>query len=369
MRKTLTLTIIAIIALIGLSTNVQAANVTTESELADAITAGTSEIVVGADITINTTIRSSKDVTLDLNGYKITGPDDGASNWYAFVVEDGTFTLKDTSAAQTGEIYAKCYGIETKAGKFVMESGKITATKNGTLGAAVVNYGGKVEIKGGTLIAAAWALEAEGYFSEAEVVISGGTFETTNTQDYSVAVQIGGSYSQKAETVTISGGTFKGTNAFAVDTNADVKITGGKFSSDISEYLDSAYVYDEETGAVICAHKDLEEHKAVEATYEKEGSKAYWSCKKCGKWFEDKDAIKEITDKDSIVIAKLVKDEVEKEDEKIEDKEDKTETDKKKEEEKDGTPNTGGVSIVVPVLSIVLVSAVVLVATKKGNNK
>lgn len=246
MKKFLTLTIIAIIALIGLSVSVNAADVATEADLKNAVlTDGTVKLT--GDIEITESIITTTDVTVDLNGFKITGPDDGVANWYAFIIKDGTFTLKDSSVAQTGEIYAKCYGVETKGGTFIMESGKITATKNAGIGAAVVNYGGKVEIRGGTLVASYSAVDCQSYFTDAEVVISGGTFETI--VDSEATIDIGGKYSNGTETATISGGTFKGINTFAVNTNADVSITGGKFESDISEYLpENAKVEKDENG-------------------------------------------------------------------------------------------------------------------------
>ncbi|MBQ1413604.1 MAG: hypothetical protein IIY93_10490, partial [Clostridia bacterium] len=45
--------------------------------------------------------------------------------------------------------------------------------------------------------------------------------------------------------------------------------------------------------------------KAVEPTCEKNGSKAYYVCEHCGKWFEDATASVEITDKSSVVIPAL----------------------------------------------------------------
>ena len=239
MKKFLTLTIIAIIALIGLSVSVNAADVATKADLKNAVlTDGTIKLTDNIEITES--IRTSTNITVDLNGFRITGPDDGKANWYAFIVEGGVFTLKDSSTAQTGEIYAKCFGIETKAGTFIMESGKIVATKNQGIGAAVVNYGGKVEIKGGTLVAAFSAVDCQSFFADAELVITGGTFETTLDTD--AAIDIGGEYSNGNETVTIIGGAFKGINAFAVNTNADVSITGGAFSSDISDYKSAGYI-------------------------------------------------------------------------------------------------------------------------------
>ena len=140
--------------------------------LEEAIAAG-GEVVLLKDIEITTSIRLSNTVTVDLNGKKLTGPDDGKANWYAFIVDGGDLTLKDSVGG--GELYAKCFGVETKSGSFTMESGKINATKNGGIGAAVVNYGGTVTINGGELIGAVDAVCTGGYFAVAETVIKGGT--------------------------------------------------------------------------------------------------------------------------------------------------------------------------------------------------
>ncbi|MBQ3545792.1 MAG: hypothetical protein IJA34_12560 [Lachnospiraceae bacterium] len=57
--------------------------------------------------------------------------------------------------------------------------------------------------------------------------------------------------------------------------------------------------------------KSVHEHTltyvaAKEATYTEEGNIAYWTCD-CGKWYADAEGKKEITDKASVVIAKLIK--------------------------------------------------------------
>lgn len=233
---------VAIIAMFLVVVNVNADTATPINNLAEleACTALSGVCSLEADVEITTSIKinSGVDVVVDLNGHKLTGPDDGSANWYAFIVNGGTLTLKDSSSAQTGELYAKCYGVETKSGTFIMESGKITATKNATIGAAIVNYGGKVEIKGGTLVASNWAVNAQSFFNDAEVVISGGTFESTS--DTEATVQIGGEYSKTTETVSISGGTFEGTTALAVSEDAlaaTVEVIGGKYSTDVGAYI------------------------------------------------------------------------------------------------------------------------------------
>ena len=51
---------------------------------------------------------------------------------------------------------------------------------------------------------------------------------------------------------------------------------------------------------------DLTLHKAVAPTYSAAGNKQYYECNDCHKYFEDDQATKEIADKTSVVIAKLV---------------------------------------------------------------
>jgi len=244
MKKRSKLLTTGLICMSALATSVYADEVTTEDELNTCVAKESATCTVTKEIEITKSIKiaTGSDVIVDLNGNKVIGPDDGKSNWYAFIVDGGKLTLKDGSAAQTGELWAKCYGVETKTGTFVMESGKITATNNKTLGAAIVNYGGKAEVKGGTLVAASsWAANAQSYFSDSELVISGGTFEVT--ADDTATIQVGGEYTKGKETVTITGGTFKGKTAFAVSdkANATVSITGGEFSTDVSEYVATGY--------------------------------------------------------------------------------------------------------------------------------
>ena len=145
----------------------------TKYETLDEAIAVSGEVKLLADVEIFTTIKITNTVTLDLNGQTLTGPDDGAGNWYAFIVDGGNLTLMDSVGG--GELYAKCYGVETKSGSFTMESGVITATKNMGIGTAVVNYGGTVTINGGTLSGAINAVSTGGHFAVAETVINGGT--------------------------------------------------------------------------------------------------------------------------------------------------------------------------------------------------
>lgn len=221
-----------------------------ESELKNAVAAARAgdSITVMDDITISESIyiNAGQSVTLDLNGYTLTGPDDGVSNWYAFIVNGGTLILDDASDAQTGNIFAKCYGIETKSGSFTMNGGKIIATNNKTLGTAIVNYGGDVVINDGEIVTSVWGVNAQAYFGDATVEINGGKFTLEGaTSDAAVLIQVGGEYNTNTTTATIASGTFAGSGELALDTTtgtSSLTVKGGSFTTDPAEFLAPGYV-------------------------------------------------------------------------------------------------------------------------------
>ena len=160
-----------------------------------------------ADYEIAETIRLSNTVVLDLNGKKVTAPDTGsAGDWYGFVVDEGgDLTLKDSVG--TGELYAKCYGVETKGGSFTMESGKITATRNTTIGTAIVNYGGTVTVNGGTIAGEYSAIYTAGHFANAATTINGGSI--TGTIDLRVdCIDNCGGHAAYTKSVTANANTY-----------------------------------------------------------------------------------------------------------------------------------------------------------------
>lgn len=223
-----------VLAIMMLALPVMAMAVNSESALVTACGAsGTVKLTGDIVLLKSIKIENGVSVTLDLNGHKLTGPDDGSSNWYAFIVEKGgKLILEDNSAAQTGELWAKCYGVETKGGTFIMNSGKITATNNKTLGAAIVNYGGTVIVNGGTLTAAVWAINSQSYFASATLEVNGGTLESQS--DTEGTITIGGEFSKNTntDTVRLKGGTVKGKTAIVNNADADnVTISGGSYST------------------------------------------------------------------------------------------------------------------------------------------
>ncbi len=67
----------------------------------------------------------------------------------------------------------------------------------------------------------------------------------------------------------------------------------------------STFTGEVEGTPIVLVHSSLQFIEAVEATCAEAGNKAYYICDNCGRYFEDADALKEITDKDSVIISEL----------------------------------------------------------------
>ncbi|MBQ7291628.1 MAG: hypothetical protein IJW76_07895 [Clostridia bacterium] len=204
--------------------------------------------------------ENSVEITLDLNGKKIT-----SSNAYLFDIYNAELTVQDSvgggSATTTGEhvfylnnefsvltiesgtFTGATYAVYVSYGTATINGGTFTGEKNhavqvnggtatitggtftGENNAVQVN-GGTATITGGTFTGATYAVEVG--FGTA--TITGGTFTSENVE---VVCVYGGE-------VTISGGTFTG-DIFADTANGTISVTGGTFSSDPSEYLADGY--------------------------------------------------------------------------------------------------------------------------------
>ena len=86
MKKILSLTIIALIALIALTTSVSAADMTASKFLADI-----EDGKMSADVTLTESVIINKDMTLDLNGKTLT------LGSYSIDIEKGTLHTKRQS--------------------------------------------------------------------------------------------------------------------------------------------------------------------------------------------------------------------------------------------------------------------------------
>lgn len=293
MKKFLTLTIIAIIALIGLSVSVNAADMNAEAFLADI-----ADGKMSSDVKLTEQVVINKDMILDLNGKTLT------LGSYSIDIENGTLTVKNgkviadvdafrvlskgsaiLNIEEDAEVTAgDCAVIIKFPGAVLNTAGKLTSTGGGYAAiqgnGSTGNGGIKVNITGGTITA-----KAEGvYFpNTTELNISGGTITgTTAVYHKSGKLNISGGKligtGEKAEyvhnnngcnatgdaliieacdylggvpEVSITGGTFISENNKAIGyykQSADYKlanekfITGGAFSSDISEYVTAGYV-------------------------------------------------------------------------------------------------------------------------------
>ena len=258
--KKLISVIMAVAMMISMSVvSFAATTVTTIEQLTEAVANG-GDIVLGADIEISSSLKVTKDVNLDLNGYVLTGPHNyvGGTNIYAFLVESGTLTLDDNSEAQTGELFCKYSGIETKGGTFVMDGGKITAA-DAYMAVAIVNYGGYVVINDGVINAYDTAITTQAYFTTtAETEVNGGEINLIESENNYAVFEVGGEYNDGYSYVNVNGGEINSNDndAFACDDSNGYLyaiVRGGTFSSEIpKKYLGYGLVQDE-TGTIVSA--------------------------------------------------------------------------------------------------------------------
>lgn len=174
--------------------------------LADAIrlAAKGKTIQLLTDATENITIASTKQITLDLNGYTLNG---GTGTANAAILNKGTVTITDTSAGKTGTIKRDDQGIEGETSYYVIDN-------NGTMvidQANVVNNSGA---KGSSLI------RNGGVDTVSSLTINGGTFDQQNF----IAVKNDGNGE-----LTINGGTLTSKQAVVQNWNK-AQILGGNLT-------------------------------------------------------------------------------------------------------------------------------------------
>ena len=228
--------------------------------LADAIrlAAKGKTVTLLADVTLDAAVevKANKNITLDLNGKKLsttTQTGDNTRHYYA-IDNYGTFTLLDSSTEQSGEISAR--GIENlNGGNMVIKSGKIVAVDaNG--GAAIWNLA-DLTIEGGTFEAKYEGTSGDTYgpgcvYNAGTLTINGGTFTSANKRTYAVVsksgavtidpaagktVEISGAHGGlgiDGGTATIKGGSYGSSEYYGLYVSndagtAEVTVTGGTF--------------------------------------------------------------------------------------------------------------------------------------------
>lgn len=170
-------------------------NVSTYSELVDALK-GTSEVIKLEDnIVIESTLVVEREVTLDMNGKTLSNEvdiwDEGANAWAIISVrEGGVLTVEGNGKIQTKE--NDCYAIDVMdGGHLVVNSGEFVGNIH-----AVYVYEGSAQINGGTY-SIQQKSEVQGKPNEfvlnledehreagtASIVVTGGTFVEFNPQN------------------------------------------------------------------------------------------------------------------------------------------------------------------------------------------
>ena len=295
MKKILA-TILALVMALGLTATVWAADVsgststkaakiggaeydTLQAAIDAASGSETTVVVLLNDLTESITIDSGKNVTIDLNGHKLTNTDGQHT-----ITNNGTLTIVDTSAAKSGTVdnvtHAKGaivnYGVTVlNGGTFERSQEKGTYSPYGNGGNSwytIANYG-KMEINAGVTV-----YNNGGYSSmirnvgegpdASTLTINGGTFSggvnTVKNDEGGVLVVNGGNFSNTAQYVimnwhktTINNGTFKtlntakavlftsnyGGEANAAASAGELTITGGTFkrATDTQKMIVDAY--------------------------------------------------------------------------------------------------------------------------------
>ena len=248
----------------------------TLQEAVNAATAGQT-IVLQDNVTLTASliVAGDKTVTLDLNSYKITADMNGPH----MICNAGNLTITDSSANKTGEI-AKI-GAETNFGYVIENHGTMTLERCKISSTSVKS----------SAIENGWYTASENTagtsctmtIQNAEVVsvnAAGGLY-TVKNDDYGVMVINGGVFTNGVagagavlnwNDLTINGGTFTGASAVRTlksgsshfeigksqikngtfnggidtldnyNTGITIAVTGGTFSSDVSDFVDSAPV-------------------------------------------------------------------------------------------------------------------------------
>ncbi len=168
---------------------------------------------------------------------------DKGAGLYTFIAEGYTVTIKDTAeisgnkaALAGGGVYVNGAKDNTERGLVVMEGGKIF---DNSVDTPVDATSDDLKDMGGDDL----------YVARGAMVIEGGTIGNANNKDTSIIVSNAGSGGGK---LTVKGGTLNG-KFLTPDTAeyAEVSVTGGTFSSDVSEYFDKTKLEQDANGNVV----------------------------------------------------------------------------------------------------------------------
>lgn len=228
MKKILSFTIIAIIALIALTTNVQAAD-TLQSKLDSAVLHDT--VTLDADYTEDIVIKSGKNVTIDLNGKKLTGV-----NSDTITVEKGAvLTIVDSSDGKGEIINGNSDAAIFNRGTTTIEAGIIRKTDKNYYN--IVNHG-SMTINGGTVINETEYVEGQAYSS----LIENGYYSYSSTDPRKGYVS---GINDSNPSLEINGGVFNGgLNTVKNDDGGILVVKGGTFKNTIQVTIFNSNIAD-----------------------------------------------------------------------------------------------------------------------------
>ena len=180
-----------------------------------------------ADYNLN--LQKATGVVLDLNGYTF--------GKQINLMTGSQITIKDSSTEKTGKVVTDANTIWIMNGDLILESGTIETTS--TTLAAVYANAAEVIIKDGKIVSAGNAISVGENFIESKgassVEITGGEIQAEGCGI------VNGSYSQDETSVTISGGSITSGNDSISFTTGTVAVSGGTFSTDVSDYCAEGY--------------------------------------------------------------------------------------------------------------------------------
>lgn len=202
------------------------AEVYTAAALADALAATTGAVKnlaydvirLGDDISGNIVVDESRTLTIDLNGFTLTGEGDHT------IVNNGTLTVIDSSAAKSGAVDNVTHGrgALVNNGTAILDGG--TFKRSAEVGVSATNNGGN-----------SWyVIENHGTLTinDGVAVYHGTSAETAAQWKYSSLIRNIGTSAEATATLTVNGGEFyTGRIALKNDDYGTLTVNGGQISS------------------------------------------------------------------------------------------------------------------------------------------
>ncbi len=216
---------------------------------------------------------------------------DGSPAGYSSVIDNGWFSGKPNKTGYVaklildgGTIEGGKYLKNDSYGFMVIKGGEV---KNGAH-ASILNWN-DLTVSGGTIdpsdgaVGAIFNQKANPGAEDGKVVVTGGTFVTTDGQEVAFTTSDGNA----SDDVAISGGTYEGAAP------AEDYIAPG---SGLNKNPDGSF--------------GVHEHRLVKvdevaATCDEDGMEAHWKCEDCGDLYRDKDMKEPVADPSTLVLAKL----------------------------------------------------------------